>query len=521
VTRNDPHPAAPLPARLDPRAGRPSKRATGASGGSRRSGLGRLAIGVRVVAALTAAAVLGTSGWGWYLTEVADTNVNRFDAIPTDGNESQVGGEAMNLLLVGSDSRANLTAEQARELNTGITAGLNTDTMILVHVPADGSKASFVSFPRDSYVDIPGYGQDKLNAAYAYGYNGKQAEDPSAPESHKQAAGAQLLIKTISSLSGLQIDHYAQVDLLGFFQLSNVIGGVEVNLCEAVQDKDSGIDLPAGKQTISGKDALAFVRQRHGLPRGDYDRIIRQQTFIAGMVRKMLSEKVMLDLGKQRQLVAAAADSLTIDRQLDLLRLAGQMQSLTAGGVEFQTIPYVGDERDSQNRWILRLVDSPTMHRFFAELSADPEPEPEPEAAPTTTPPPAADPSDVVVQVFNGTGTAGLAGGAAADLEAAGFGVGETANADNTAYTATEIRHAPGEAALANAVLEAVPGATVEEVADVPAGTVHVVLGSDFNGVGEKVTAPATTTASEDEGVEDEGVEGNDRFTAADTDCIN
>ncbi len=507
-----------LPPRLDPRAGRPRRPSEGTGRSERtgrpertgRSGGGRLAAGTRVVAAVAAAAVLGTSGWGWYLGEVADATVNRTDAIPTAGNVDQFDGEAMNLLLVGSDSRANLTPELADQLTTGRTAGQNTDTMIMVHVPADGSAASFVSFPRDSYVEIPGYGWEKLNAAYAYGYQGA---DEGASEEQRKAAGAQLLIQTISKLSGVQIDHYAEVDLLGFFKLSNVVGGVEVNLCEPAQERDSGIDLPAGKQTISGADALAFVRQRKGLPRGDYDRIVRQQTFIGGMVRKMLDEDVLLDLGKQRELVSAAADALTVDRSLNLMNLASQMQSVSAGKVEFQTIPIVGDARDDRGLYITELPDQATMHGFFRELTADPEPEAE--ADPTKpAEPETVERSAVTVDVFNGSGIGGLAASASDDLSAQGFGAGSTANADSSSYTATEIRHATGEEAHANTVLEVIPGATVVETADVPAGTVHLVLGSDFNGVGQEVTEATTSSAAAPTSAEKPR-------TAADTDCIN
>src|SRR4051812_44725093 len=347
---------------------------------------------MRVVAGLLSLALLGTSGWGWYLGRVADASVNRTNAIPTSGNDEVVDtGEAMNLLLVGNDSRSGATAAELKELNTEANAGLNTDTMILVHVPADGSKASFVSFPRDSYVKIPGHGWDKLNAAYAYG---TQDAPDGASEAAQQAAGAQLLIKTISSLTGLHIDHYAEVDLLGFFKLSSVVGGVEVNLCQAAQDDFSGVDLPAGVQTISGEQALAFVRQRHGLPRGDFDRIIRQQTFIAGMIRKILSDNVLLDLGKQRQLVKAAADSLTVDQTLNLLGLAQQMQSVTPGNIEFQTVPYIGTDRDDQDRSIIRLEDEDTLHRFFAELSATPAQA----ATPSTEAPAPVAPADVTVE---------------------------------------------------------------------------------------------------------------------------
>jgi LCP family protein required for cell wall assembly len=507
VTRTDPRePEQPtLPPRLDPRAGRPR---TSASGGGGRSGLGKLAAGTRVVAALAAAAILGTSGWGWYLGEVADSTVNRTDAIPTNGNVDQFDGGAMNLLLVGSDSRANLTPELASQLSTGTVAGQNTDTMIMVHVPADGSAASFVSFPRDSYVDIPGYGMDKLNAAYAYGYNAVAADKS---EKEKQAAGAQLLIQTISKLSGVKIDHYAEVDLLGFFKLSNVVGGVEVNLCAPAKDSYSGIDLPAGKQTIKGEQALAFVRQRHGLLRGDYDRIVRQQTFIGSMIRKMLAQDVLLDLGKQRKLVTAAADALTVDRSLNLMNLASQMQSVSAGDINFQTIPMVGDGRDDQGRFITELPDEATMHAFFRDLTADPEPtkaaDPSTPAAPKTVAP-----SAITVDVYNGSGIAGLAASASTDLTAKGFVAGATGNADSSDYTVTEIRHAPGEEALANTVLASVPGASVVESDEVPAGTVHLVLGSDFKGVGQKV-APVSAPAASSSAAKPR--------TAADTACIN
>jgi LCP family protein required for cell wall assembly len=512
VSNSDPRPESrrpELPARLDPRAGRPSRPSAGGSGPtgvSGRSSLSRLAIGTRVVASLMALAVLGTSGWGWYLGQVADASVNRTDAIPTTGNEGSGGGAAMNLLLVGSDSRDSLTKEQAAELSTGSNAGRNTDTMILVHVPADGSKASFVSFPRDSYVDIPGYGKDKLNAAYAYGY--QYEANAGASESDRQAAGAQLLIRTISGLSGLQIDHYAEVDLLGFFNLSSVVGGVQVNLCKAVKDRYSGVNLPAGVQTISGNQALAFVRQRHGLPRGDFDRIVRQQTFIGAMIRKMLSDNVLFDFGKQRQLVAAAADSLTVDRSLDLLGLASQMQSVTAGSIQFQTVPYVGTDRDEKNRSIIRLKDPATLKSFFANLSADPKPQPKPSA---TTAPATVAPSEISVAVYNGSETSGVAASAAADLKAAGYTVTGTGNADNHNYTATVIRYAPGDKELAATLARSIPGATTDEADAATKGTVDLVIGSDFNGVGQAVTAPEATKT----------VKGEDARTAADTTCIN
>ena len=499
----------PLPPRLDPRAGRPA----GERSGSTRSTARRGTVVLRGVATMLSVALLFASGWGWHLGRVAEANVQRTDAIPTDGNDGAgFAPEAMNVLLVGNDSRSQLSEAQLAQLNAGEDSGANTDTMILVHLPADGSRASFVSFPRDSYVDIPGYGPDKLNAAYAYGY---QATDPGADEDVRRAGGQQLLVQTISSLTGLHIDHYAEVDLLGFFELSSVVGGVEVNLCEAVDDRQwSGAYFAAGKHTIAGAEALKFVRQRHGLPRSDYDRIIRQQVFIAGVLRKMLSEEVLLDLGKQRELVQAAATSLTVDRNLNLMQLAEQMQSVKPGEIDFQTVPYVGDDYDDAGRAIIRLQDEETLHTFFADLSAEPEkPAEQPEEAPATEAPATAEPGDVTVEVYNGTSTSGLAAGASAALGAAGFGVGPTGNADAATYTRTEIRHAAGEEALARAVAARFPGALVEQSTDATAGTVQVVLGSDFTSVGEPVEAPATETAVE--------TVGADPRTAADTTCIN
>jgi LCP family protein required for cell wall assembly len=377
--------------------------------------------------------------------------------------------------------------------------------MILVHLPADGSKASFVSFPRDSYVEIPGYGWDKLNAAYAYGYADTSSD---LPEAERRAGGSQLLVQTISKLSGLRIDHYAEVDLLGFFNLATIVGGIEVNLCEAVDDRRwSGAVFPAGPQVISGADAVKFVRQRHGLPRSDFDRIIRQQVFIAGVLRKMLSDEVLLDLGKQRQLVESAAESLTIDQTLDLFQLAEQMQSVTAGEIQFQTVPYVGDDKDDAGRYILRLQPEDSLHEFFAELSA------EPEAAAPVTPeaPKTVAPSAVTVDVFNGSGTPGLAATTATALATAGFLVGTKGNADSSNYTATEIRHAAGDEALALTLAGTVPGAVVKVDAAATTGTVQLVIGSDFNGIGQAVDVAAPTVP----------VEGADARTAADTTCIN
>jgi hypothetical protein len=184
------------------------------------------------------------------------------------------------------------------------------------------------------------------------------------------------------------------------------------------------------------------------------------------------------------------------------------MQSVTAGSIEFQTIPNVGTDRDEQDRSIIRLEDEDTLHRFFAELSA--EPEAPAEAAPAT--PETVAPSAVTVDVLNGSGTSGLAAKAAASLQTAGFALGTTGNADSSDHDTTLVRHAAGDEALAATLAAAVPGAVVEESEDATSGTVQLVLGSDFNAVGQAVDPAAP--AAEVEG------EGEDARTAADTSCI-
>jgi LCP family protein required for cell wall assembly len=500
-TELDDRSGRPLPPRLDPRAGR-GVRGPGPSG--RAHGGARP---LRVLGAVLSVLLLAGSGWGWYLTRVAEASVNRTDAIPTTGNHG-VDGASMNLLLVGDDSRADLTPAQLKQLSAGVDSGvLNTDTMMLLHVPANGSRASFVSFPRDSYVQIPGHGWDKLNAAFADGYT---SAPKSLPDDERKAAGQQLLVQTISQLTGLQIDHFASVDLLGFYNLANVVGGVQVNLCKAVSDSYSGAKFPAGPQTISGADALRFVRQRHGLPRGDLDRVVRQQVFLAGVARKMLSENVLLDPTKQQQLVKAVAGSLTVDKNLDIVSLAQQMQSVTAGSVNFRTMPIAGDAKDPLGRDILQLPSTSTLHAFFAHLSDDAAATTP--AAPSTPTPsaPAVAPSSVKVHVLNGSGTVGLAAKAAASLTSAGYTVLGTGNADSSSYTQTQIRYGTGASAAAAALAAKVPGAATNASSSVPAGTVQLVLGTDWSGLGGSSASSAAAAADR-----------QPARTAADTSCIN
>jgi LCP family protein required for cell wall assembly len=492
----------PLPPRLDPRAGRGVARgAAEYEPPARRTARAGVVV-VRAVAAVLSVLLLAGGGWGWYLVRLADSTAGRTDAIPTTGN-SDVTGEGhadaeLNLLLVGKDSREGLTPEQQAEYSTGDPDGvLNTDSMMLVNIPADGSGASFVSLPRDTYVSIPGYGDARLNSAYARGYTATEGTD-----AQKDAAGAQLLVQTVSQFTGLQIDHFAEINLLGFINLSTIVGGVEVNLCQATSDSFSGADFPAGVQTITGADALAFVRQRHGLKNSDLDRVVRQQVYLAGLLRNVLSSDVLLDPGTQKAIVEQVAGSITFDRDLDVFDLLAP--GLDPGSLTFQTVPgLVPTSIDGAD--VLQPPAQADAWAFFASLAE--------RAAASEAPPtdagPALQPADVTVSVLNGSGVTGAAATAATALAGAGFNASSGGNADTSATTT--VRHHSGDDAAAALVAAQVPGAAVTVDDSVPAGTVQLVIGGDFNGIGQPVTQQTTT---------DGGSAGNER-TATDTGCIN
>ena len=181
------------------------------------------ALGLRIVAAAVSLLVLIGSGWAWATYRNFNANIKRVQLSTHSGAIAKnIDGSDQNILIVGNDDRDTATNAELAQLGTTRDGGTyNTDTMMLLHVPADGRKATVISFPRDSYVAIPGHGMNKLNSAYPDGV---------ADGHGSKAAGASLLVDTIDNLTGLSIDHFVQVDLLGFYRISNAIGGVSVCL---------------------------------------------------------------------------------------------------------------------------------------------------------------------------------------------------------------------------------------------------------------------------------------------------
>ena len=302
------------------------------------------------------------------------------------------------MLLVGSDSRDGDGNGAFQGKGSEFVSGQRSDTVILAHLYADSDTAQLVSFPRDSYVTIPAHvdpatgeqrpaAKGKLNSAFALG-------------------GPALLIATIEELTDVRVDHYVQIDFEGFQAMVDKLGGVEVCLSAPAKEKDSGIDLPAGRQTVRGQQALAFVRQRKELAGGDLDRIRRQQQFIGSITRKVLSAGTLLNPVRLNGFLDVATASLQVDEGLsagDLKDLALRMRGFDAGGVLFTTVP-VADSNKIINRESFVVLDDAKAAVLFDGLRRDDAPgtaAPAPTATPVAAAPLTVAPDAVRVQVYN------------------------------------------------------------------------------------------------------------------------
>ena len=397
--------------------------------------------------------------------------VSHVDVIDKPAND--VDGQDQNILLVGDDHRPDgaSQAELDQLSTTDDGGGTNTDTMMVLHIPANGKSATLISLPRDSWVDVPGHGMNKLNSAFSLGDGATDS-----------TSGAKLLIQTVQNLTGLSIDHYVRVSLLGFYTIAQALGPVQVCLNDAVDDPYSGANFPAGVSTLDAKQALSFVRQRHGLPRGDLDRIVRQQYFLSVEAHKFLSAGTLLNPGKLTKVLDAVSGSLETDPGLDFLQLGAQMQGLTGGKIQSATIPISGTPTitvDGEDLSVVE-VDTDAMPAFIQALMGTPTAYDDAKAA---------TPADTTVTVLNGGSQNGAATAATQTLAAAGFQTGTAGDADTRSTTV--IQYPKGQESQAKALAAFVPGASVVQTDSVTGVT--LLLGDD----GIMPTAPAAAGASE------------------------
>ncbi|MHC1558468.1 LCP family protein [Actinomycetospora sp. C-140] len=378
---------------------------------------------VRTAVGALSVAVLAASALGWFQLQALDRSTPAAAVI--DGPSPTPSGE-QNILLVGLDNR---TDAQGNPLPDDVLAALNAgasdsgggtaDSLTVVHIPAGGGRATAISIPRDSYVDLgQGLGRHKINSAWSRaaaqatdamtgsGPTGTTslfaAEAAGPPSPHDPAvvraaaaAGARATIGAVQQLTGLPISHFAAVNLAGFADVSTAIGGVPVCLRAPTQDSYTGLSLPAGPQEVSGAQALAFVRQRHGLPNGDLDRIARQQVFLAGATERLLSAGTLTDPFAVARITDSVSRSVTLDAGWDVLGFARQMQGLSAGAVTFRTIPTGSTELSTSSDGTAVEVDPRSVRTFVATaIAADAG---NPAAAAALMPPPAVGSSDASV----------------------------------------------------------------------------------------------------------------------------
>jgi LCP family protein required for cell wall assembly len=431
------------------------------------------------IAVVTSVTVLATAGTGYALLTKYDGNIERIGGrlgLPGADRPDAAPRDARNMLIVGSDTRGDLAPGDPNQgIGKEFVSGQRADTIVLAHLYGDSDQAQLVSFPRDSYVQIPSF-QDPATGDRVPAHQAKINQA-------LQLGGPSLLVATVEQLTDVRIDHYVQIDFEGFQQMVDELGGVEVCLSEPAKERDSGIDLQAGRQTIEGAQALAFVRQRKGLPRGDIDRIARQQQFMGAVIRKTLSAGTLLNPLKLNGFLDAATDSLQVDQGTtlgDLRDLALRMRGADAGGVVFATIP-TSDIGATRNGESVVLLDEPAVDALFDGIRRDVPPG---EAEPVEEVPGqelVVAPSAVSVQVYNGAGISGLGRQAAADLEEVGFRLAGAPSDRGRDATTTTVLHGPGRDDAARTLAAALPGAVVE--LDPSLGrTLEVVVGADYDG---------------------------------------
>jgi LCP family protein required for cell wall assembly len=355
--------------------------------------------------------------------------------------------------------------------------------VMLLHIPANGAAATVISFPRDSWVQLPAFADSagvnhapvmaKLNAAFDLG-------------------GAPLLVSTVEDLTGVHIDHFASINFPGFQGMVNAIGGINVCIGTTRHDTNSGDFLTAGDHHLNGAQALALVRDRESFPDQDLGRIKDQEYFLSVMLHQVLSAGTLTNPIELTEFLNVATKSLTVDSGLsigDMRKLASRFRNLSSANVSFETVPvenanypvtssiYGGATQSAVE------LDPDGMAALFASLET---PQPSASGLPTVSP------SQVDVTVENGTSVNGLAGDVAAQLRAAGFTIVATQDA-LTSYPRTVISYGTAAAAAARTLLAHEPGAILQ-ASNASGDGVVLILGTDATPSAQ--SAPPTPSPS-------------------------
>ncbi|WP_283138513.1 LCP family protein [Rhizohabitans arisaemae] len=436
-----------------------------------------------VASGVLSSGVLLVSGGLWALPNYAASTVTQVDAGIT---EPEAPKGALNILLMGVDRRDNLSRRVQQRLRLGRELGQRSDTMMVIHLSEDRTKATVVSIPRDSWVSIPGHGNGKINGAY-------------------QRGGAALAVKTVQQVTGLKINHYIEVNVLGFIDVVDSLGGIDVCTNVPIDDAKHGIVLAPGTHRLDGVKALSFARTR-ATARSDFDRIDRQQQVMSALLHQALSGGTLTNPVKLTGFINTTLKTLTVNKQLagDMLGLVDQLKSVSTDNVVFATVPIADANFTTPTRESAVLWKEKEAKDLFARIAKDqplvgPTASPSASAAPSPKPSPTpaagalrVPPERITLHVLNGTGVDGKGARSKAELVRLGFKIPSApGNTTRTDYVDTVIRYGRNQAEAAKTVAAALPGAKLrltEERSD----RIDVVVGRNHPVAKPvKITAPA------------------------------
>ena len=446
-----------------------------------------------VAAGALSALVMLVSGGSWALTGYVNAHLGRVNA----GTTGTPSSGPLNILVAGLDERTGLTRLQQLRLHVGAATGLNTDTLMVVHVPADHRFVRVVSLPRDSWVNIPGHGMNKINAALGLG-------------------GPQLMVQTVEQATGLTINDYVEINFLGFVKVIDALGGVNICLPYAVDDPNSGLHMSAGPHHVNGITALEFARDRHSFPTSDLARIQDQQQLISSALIKGMNSGMLTDPVRLERFLSAADAAIRVDQGFNVVSLADQLRGLSPRDITFTTVPLANTSYMTPTGESAVLWKSSAAAVLFNQLKTD---QPPPIQAPATparptataaqptaraTRPAASRPAkpaqaglhrgQVSLDVYNGTTITGLSGITGRQLAAIGFTVHQSGlDWSSPTVARTIIQYPAGDRAAAKLVRQALPGATMQRVKGLP--RIRIVLGASGYTVAGAAPSPSPGTS--------------------------
>ena len=409
---------------------------------------------VLTLCAAMSAVVLFVAGTAWAFTSYINDTIGRVNA----GTAGTPASGPLNVLLAGVDQRSGLTRHQELALHVGNDVSSNSDTMMVIHVSGDRSRVTVISIPRDSWVNIPGHGFNKINAAYGLG-------------------GPKLVVQTVEADTGLTINDFVQVNFLGFVKVIDALGGVNICLPYAVDDRYSGLHLSAGPHHVDGITALEYARDRHSFALSDLARIQDQQRLMSSMLKEAISSGTLADPVKLTRFLQAALAAVKVDQGLNVSALADQLRGISPRNVQFMTVPLANLNYQTPTGESAVLWDTSQAQALFSKLKND-QVAKKPTQSHRTGHRAAAQlrPAQVPVAVWNATMIGGLSAGTGADLAKLGFPVQSGLTWRVQDLSQTVIQYPPGHQAAAKLVHRYIPGATMQQVTGL--AKIRILLGT-------------------------------------------